>query len=71
MASQFVADGVAVAAPKSKRQTRPIAYSEISFSQLEQRSNQIALGLAKHGVVPGTRIALMVPPGIEFVSLVF
>ena len=64
-------DAIAVAAPKMKRATRPIVYDTISFSELELQSNRIALGMRQIGVRPGTRLALMVPPGIPFVTLVF
>ena len=46
-------------------------YRHLSFKQLDKDSDRIALGLKKLGVVNGTRLALMVRPGINFVSLVF
>ncbi len=49
----------------------PLEYERITFAELEFRSNRISRGLRASGVVPGTRIALMVPPGIEFVAHVF
>ena len=62
-------DQTAVAAPTSKRGT--LSYQRITFGQLEVRSNRIANLLIAQGVVPGTKLALMVPPGIEFVAHVF
>lgn len=65
-------DHIAVAAPaRSGQKKPPIRYSTITFSQLDQQSNQIANGILEMGIAPGTRLSLMVPPGIEFVSLVF
>jgi len=46
-------------------------YQEFTFAQLSADSTKLAAGLASMGVVPGTRLALMVPPSIDFVSLVF
>lgn len=66
-------NAVAVAAPisNSSRASNEIEYETITFAELESRSNQIAHGLIGMGVAKGTRIALMVPPGIEFVAQVF
>ena len=47
------------------------AYVEICFSELDADATRIARGLAAWGVPPGTRLALLVRPGIEFVTLVF
>jgi olefin beta-lactone synthetase len=49
----------------------PTGYRAISFAQLEADSSAIAAGLREFGVEPGMRIALLVRPGIDFVSLVF
>lgn len=46
-------------------------WRKLTFSQLESDSRRMAALLASGGVVPGKRIALLVPPGIRFVSLVF
>ncbi|MCH2183212.1 MAG: fatty acid CoA ligase family protein [Mariniblastus sp.] len=65
-------DALAVAEPqRGGRAGQRLNYHQITFGELETRSNQIALGLAKLGITPGTRLALMVPPGISFVSYVF
>jgi olefin beta-lactone synthetase len=49
----------------------PSGYSSFSFEQLHADSAAIAAGLSDIGVEPGMRIALLVRPGIDFVSLVF
>jgi acyl-CoA synthetase (AMP-forming)/AMP-acid ligase II len=68
--------GIAVAAaakngPKKSTPQTPIRYDEITFGELEARTNRMARGFIDAGVNKGDRIALMVPPGIEFVALVF
>ncbi len=63
--------GIAVAAPRHKWSRRPIQYQTMTFSQLEDKSSAIAMGLQNMGVQPGTRLALLVPPGLDFVAFVF
>ena len=46
-------------------------YRHLTFHQLDQDSDRIARGLRLLGVMPGTKLALLVLPGIDFVSLVF
>ncbi|MEX2121743.1 MAG: AMP-binding protein [Pirellulales bacterium] len=58
-------DSLAVVAPRGR------GYESITFKELDQYSDRAARGLRKLGVVPGTRMALLVKPGIEFVALVF
>lgn len=63
---------VAVAAPaKSGTKKPPITYHTVTFSELEIQSNQIANAIQQLGIPAGTRLSLMVPPGLEFVALVF
>jgi acyl-CoA synthetase (AMP-forming)/AMP-acid ligase II len=54
-------DGVAVVADE-----RPAKYRELA-----ELSDRYAAGLAEHGVRAGTRIAFMVPPGLDFMALCF
>jgi len=44
---------------------------QMNFRQLEDESNCCALGLSRVGIKRGTRVALMVRPGIAFVILSF
>jgi olefin beta-lactone synthetase len=46
-------------------------YSAITFGELDADAESVARGLVDWGVQPGTRLALLVRPGIEFVTLVF
>jgi len=74
--AQRMPDVIAVAQPL-KNQPKRLAhgakfdYDTISFADLEQQSNRIALGIQQLGIHPGVRMALMVPPGINFVAYVF
>ncbi|MFN0053347.1 MAG: fatty acid CoA ligase family protein [Planctomycetales bacterium] len=44
---------------------------QLSFQELDRLSDRLARGLVKRGVTPGTRIVLMVRPGIEFIALTY
>ena len=46
-------------------------YRHVTFRQLDQDSDRIARGLREWGVPAGTRLALLVRPGIDFISLRF
>lgn len=46
-------------------------YDKITFRQLNQNSDRIAAALGEMGVQRGTRLALLAPNGMEFVTLVF
>lgn len=43
----------------------------ITFRNLESEISLLAAGLSRAGITPGLRVALMVPPSIEFVALTF
>jgi acyl-CoA synthetase (AMP-forming)/AMP-acid ligase II len=64
-------DGVAVAVPKKRDRAGRRQYDRITFAALDDDSNRIAAGMRQMGVSPGTRLVLMVRPGIEFISLTF
>lgn len=64
-------DAVAIAVAGRRNPAGDRVYETISFADLSKDSTTIAAGLAQMGVSPGTRLALMVRPGIDFVSLVF
>ncbi len=44
---------------------------QIMFKELEQESSRLASGLIQLGMKPGERVLLMVPYGIDFVTLTF
>jgi acyl-CoA synthetase (AMP-forming)/AMP-acid ligase II len=64
-------EGIAVVEPAIRRGLPGQRYRHVTFRQLDEDSDRIAAGLMQMGVVRGTRLALLVRPGIDFVSLVF
>ena len=48
-----------------------MAYSHLTFRQLNQRSNELARGLQQAGVIRGTKAALQMLPGIEWFSIAY
>ena len=46
-------------------------YEKVSYLELEQLSNQLALGFLDLGVKKGTRVVVMVKPGLDFFSIIF
>src|SRR5512140_3144916 len=59
-------DRVAVAAPRETPWRGNVRYDRLTFHQLDQDSDRLARGLRDLGVTPGTRLALLVRPGIDF-----
>lgn len=45
--------------------------SRLSYRELDESSSRLAARLTKDGVVPGSRLILMVRPGLDFVTIVF
>ena len=64
-------DAIAVAAPGRRTAEGRRQYAEITFAQLDRDSDLVAAGLHEMGVQRGTRLALLVRPGIDFITLVF
>ncbi len=64
-------DAPAVVEPLGYDRSGKRRYRQLSFSQLDEDSDRLARGLRRMGVAAGTRIALLVRPGVDFVSLVF
>jgi len=64
-------DATAVAEPLGYDSRGKRIYRSVTFRQLNEDSGRIALGLRAMGVRRGTRLALLVPPGIDFISLDF
>jgi acyl-CoA synthetase (AMP-forming)/AMP-acid ligase II len=50
---------------------RKKSYASCSYYQLDELSNAYARGLASYGIVPGTRTALMLRPGLDFFAVFF
>jgi len=69
--AEAMPDAVAVAEPRAYDAAGKRQYGRITFRELDRDSDRIARGLRELGVRPGTRLALLVRPGIDFISLVF
>ncbi len=64
-------EALAVVVPRGRARDGKRRYDTFTFTQLEEESNRLASGLGDWGVTPGARIALLVPPSMEFIALVF
>lgn len=64
-------DLLAVAMPQGREVDGSIRYARWSYAELDAISDQQARGLRRLGFQPGMRTVLMVPPSLEFFSLVF
>jgi acyl-CoA synthetase (AMP-forming)/AMP-acid ligase II len=69
--ARLMPDAAAVIAAGRRDANGKRQYARITFRELDHDSDNIARGLRQMGVVPGTRLALLVRPGIEFILLVF
>src|SRR4051794_9517126 len=77
--AQTMPDSVAVVCPRrrsagahrTRRGASGAIYNCVTFAELEADVARIANSLAEWGVPRGTRLALLVKPGIDFVTLVF
>jgi acyl-CoA synthetase (AMP-forming)/AMP-acid ligase II len=57
--------------PKRRIGQSANVYATTTFADLDADASRLACGLLAWGVAPGTRLALLVRPGIEFITLVF
>ena len=62
---------MAVVVPEGRTRQGRVRYSHVTYRQLDEDSDRIALGLAECGVQPAVRAAVMVKPGLDFFALVF
>ena len=61
----------AVVFPETRDKAGRVAWTHVTFQQLDSEVDTIARGLIEMGVHPGHRIVLMVRPSIEFIALTF
>jgi len=61
----------AVVFPEGRDSNGRVAYTHLTFRQLDRESDRIAAGLAKAGITRGTRTILMVRQSIDFFALTF
>lgn len=64
-------DFPAIRAPMGRDADGRIRYAERSFAELEAESGRTAALLAKGGVRRGTRVLLMVKPGLDLIRITF
>ncbi len=64
-------DAIAVAMPGRGDVAGRNSYRTCTFTELERDATALARGFVEMGVEPGTRLVLLVRPGVEFVKLVF
>ncbi len=69
--AQSMPEEVAIAEPLDYDGHGRRRYRHVTFRELDDDSTRIARGLRRLGVEPRTRLALLVRPGIDFLSLVF
>lgn len=69
--AQQLPAGIAVATPGQGDVAGQNSYQTCTFAELDRDATALARGLVEMGVQPGTRLALMVRPGVEMVKLVF
>ncbi len=64
-------DALAVIVPRGRDSSGRRFYDRITFRDFNQDTDRLARGLREMGVQPGTRLALLVKPSIDFIALVF
>ncbi len=70
--SKMIPSGVAIAEPNGPPVLDGIRnYSLTTFDELDRTSDEIAKGLIAWGVVPGMRMAMLVPFSSQFIAIVF
>ena len=61
----------AVVFPQAQDPQGRVSYTHYTFQQLDEASGRLARGFASLGVRRGMRVALMVPPSLDFFALTF
>lgn len=64
-------DALAVAMPVGRKTKGRPRYRQLSYRELDDRSDRIAHGLIRIGIGRGVRTALLVPPSLDFAALAF
>ncbi len=57
--------------PRGRSETGEIAYLTLTFAQLDREANKWAWKLGKAGIKRGTRVLLMVKPGLSLIAVCF
>jgi len=61
----------AVVFPHARDPQGRVSYTHYTFQQLDEASGRLALGFSSIGIRRGMRVALMVPPSLDFFALTF
>ena len=61
----------AVVCPAGRDRAGRVAYTHLTFEQLNEQSNRLAAGLTARGVSKGVRTILMVKPSLDFFTIIF
>jgi acyl-CoA synthetase (AMP-forming)/AMP-acid ligase II len=61
----------AVVFPHARDQQGRVSYTHYTFQQLDEASGQLSRGFSSVGIRRGMRVALMVPPSLDFFALTF
>jgi acyl-CoA synthetase (AMP-forming)/AMP-acid ligase II len=69
--ARLIPQSIAIAEPTRRVKNGRRLYRTVTFEKLASDVESIACGLVANGVTPGMRLALLVPPGIDFITLVF
>lgn len=69
--SQQFPRSTAIVVPTTRNASGRRNYKTCTFQELDTECTTLAAGLHALGVRPGTRLALLVRPGIEFIALTF
>jgi acyl-CoA synthetase (AMP-forming)/AMP-acid ligase II len=64
-------DQRAVVVPTGRDAAGRVQYASVTFQELDALSDRLAGGFVRMGVTRGTRLVLMVRPGIEFIALTY
>lgn len=64
-------DAVAVRYPRRALPGRRPAYAACSYRELDELTDAYARGFHAHGIGPGTRTAMMLRPGLDFIAVFF
>lgn len=61
----------AVVFPHTRDKNGRVAYTHLTFSQIDRLSDEYAAGLKAYGITRGVKTLLMVKPSLDFFALVF
>ncbi len=62
---------LAVVVPDGRDRAGRVRYTHLTYRQLDHDSNWIAHGLRTKGISRGSRALVMIPPSLDFFSVVF